>query len=77
MLARNLLITQIDNNPGTVTITTRELAGGSRLAISANEAYGDNACTYSGCSHFVVVEVEQGLVGVYQRYVLPSVTIIV
>ena len=70
-------IAKVHRDARAIAIPASVFFGGSRGPIPADEANGNHATLQSGCWHFVVVEIEERLVGVDQRDVLPSVAIIV
>ena len=83
MFANEFFIAKVHGDARAIAVPASEFFGGSRGAIPADETDGDHATAQatsvaanSRC-HFVVVEIEKGLVGVDQRDVLPSVAIIV
>jgi len=83
VFANEFGVAEIHFHAGAVAVPAREFFGGTGSAIPADEADGDHAAAQATrvvANHrwyFVVVEIEQGLVGVDERDVLPSVAIIV
>ena len=77
MFANEFFIAKVHRDARTIAIPASEFFGGSRGPISADEAERDHAASQARLCHFIVVEIEKGLVGVDQSDVLPSVAIIV
>ena len=77
MFSNEFFITKIHRDARAIAIPASEFFGGSRGPIPADEADGNHAASQARLAHFIVVEIEKGLVGIDQRDVLPSVAIIV
>jgi hypothetical protein len=77
MFANEFFITKVHRHARAIAIPASEFHGGSRSSIPADKAEGNHASLKPGRCHFVVVKIEERLIGVDQGDVLPSIAIIV